>query len=229
MKRILLILLWMGVLLVGEDCFAVDVSGKVIGVLNGDTLTFESNAGILARVRLKEVDAPESGQIFGRQVRQFVKSLTLGKRVDVKYTAVDRYGRVIGEVTLPDGRILNRELLRRGFAWHYRVHFPVNESLRELEYQAWKLKAGLWVDPAAVPPWEFRRENNSPQDPPGEPSEMDYDSIFNYGLIGDPETKTYFWPDCPNYPGDSRGFAVFGNKLQAKTSGFRVSPHCAGR
>lgn len=229
MKRTLMSFLGLGVLFVGMECFAFEVNGKVVGVLDGDTLTFESSAGKLARVRLKEVDAPEAGQIFGRQARQFVEGLALGKSAVVKYTAMDRYGRIIGEVIFPDGHSLNRELLRHGFAWHYRVHFPGDESLKELEYRAWKQKAGLWVDPAAVPPWEFRRENNSPQEPPADPSQMDYDGIFNYGLIGDPETRFYFWPGCPNYPEDSRGFAVFGSKLQAKTSGFKVSPHCADR
>jgi endonuclease YncB( thermonuclease family) len=221
-KRIMLTVLGLGVLLSGPECFAVELSGRVVDVLDGDTLTIESNAKKLFRVRLKEVDAPEAGQTFGRQARQFVEGLALQKTVAVKYGTLDRYGRAIGEVILPDGRLLNRELLRFGFAWHYRVHFPVDESLREWEYQAWKQKAGL-----AVPPWKFRRENNSRQDPPADPSEMDYNRIFDYGLIGDPETKYYLWPDCPNYPNDSRGFAVFGSKEEAKTSGFRVSPHCA--
>lgn len=207
----------------------VVLSGKVIGVVAGDTLRLETTTGKLFKVRLKEVDAPGSGQTFGRQARQFAEDLALGKRIEVKYETVDRYGRPIGEVILPDGRMLNKELVRHGFAWHYRVHYPVDESLRELEYQAWKKKVGLWVDPSAIPPWEFRRESNSTQKPPGNPFEVDYDSIFYYGLVGDPETKLYLWPDCRNYPQDSQGFAVFGSKLEAKTVGFRMSPNCSRR
>jgi endonuclease YncB( thermonuclease family) len=30
---------------------------------------------------------------------------------------VDRYGRTVGEVILPDGRVLNHELVRAGLAW----------------------------------------------------------------------------------------------------------------
>lgn len=230
-KRIMLMFLGWGIFFIAPEGFAVELSGKVVDVLDGDTLTIESNAKKLLRVRLKEVDAPEAGQTFGKQARQFVESLALQKSVKVEYGTVDRYGRAIGKVILPDGRILNRELLRFGFAWHYRVHFPVDESLREREYQAWKQKSGLWVDPGAVPPWKFRRENNSRQERPGSPSEMDYNSIFDYGLIGDPETKLYLWPDCPNYPkGDySKSFAVFGSKEEAQASGFRVSPQCASQ
>jgi len=229
MKKITAILLVLGCLFIAGECFAVEETGKVVDVLDGDTLTFETRAGKLLRVRLKEVDAPEASQTFGRQARQFAWDLLTGKSVRVKYKALDRYGRAIGEVILADGRILNRELLSHGLAWHYRVHFPVDESLKELEYQAWKLKAGLWIDPSAVPPWEFRRENNSRETPPADPTEMDYNDIFAHGLIGNTKTKLYLWPDCPDYPEDSRGFAVFGSVLAAKNSGFRVSPRCLGR
>jgi len=32
----------------------------------------------------------------------------------------DRYGRVVADVILPDGRILNHKLVRAGFAWWFR-------------------------------------------------------------------------------------------------------------
>ncbi len=229
MLRIVQTFIAIGIFFMAVECFAVQVSGKVVDVVDGDTLTMETNSGQLLRLRLKEVDAPEPGQIFGRQARQFVEDLLLGEIVEVRYSVADRYGRAIGEVFFPDGRILNRELVRHGLAWHYRVHFPVDESLKEQEYRAWKQKAGLWVDPSVVPPWEFRRENNSHQAPPRNPSEMDYNDIFDYGLIGNTQTKLYLWPDCPDYPEDSRGFAVFGSELTAKTSGFKVSPNCRKR
>jgi endonuclease YncB( thermonuclease family) len=225
-KRMFLI---MGVCFLAGECFAVEEMGQVVDILDGDTLTMETRAGKLLRVRLKEVDAPEPSQTFGRQARQFARDLLTGKSVRVKYKALDRYGRAIGEVVLKDGRVLNRELLSHGLAWHYGVHFPVDESLKELEYQAWKLKTGLWIDSSAVPPWEFRREKNSRRKPPNDPTEMDYNDIFAHGLIGNPATKIYLWPDCPDYPEDSRGFAVFGSVLAAKNSGFRVSPGCRGR
>lgn len=226
MKRVMITFLGMAFLLFGTECFAVVLSGKVIDVTEGDTLTIKSSRNLLVKVRLKEVDAPQSGQTFGRQARQWVEDLVLGKKIAVKYDSVDRYGRAIGEVILPKGLILNKELLRLGYAWHYRVHFPVDESLRELEYLAWKKKSGLWVDPSALPPWEFRRENDSPSEPPTKFSDVDYDSIFNYGLLGHLETKLFLWPDCRNYPRDNQGFVVFASKQEAKTSGFKMSPHC---
>ncbi len=67
---------------------------------------------------------------------------------------LDRYGRTIGEVILPDGRIVNRELVRAGFAWWYRKYAPEDETLKELEAEARDAKRGLWADASPVPPWE---------------------------------------------------------------------------
>ena len=69
----------------------------------------------------------------------------------------DRYGRTVGEVLLPDGRSLNRELVRAEFAWWYRRYAPDDETLDQLEHEARGTQRGLWADPHAVPPWEWRR------------------------------------------------------------------------
>jgi endonuclease YncB( thermonuclease family) len=34
----------------------------------------------------------------------------------------DRYGRLVAEVLLPDGRLLNQELVHAGIAWWYRQY-----------------------------------------------------------------------------------------------------------
>ena len=106
MKKITRMLIVIGVFLLAGECFAVEEMGQVVDVLDGDTLTIETRAGKLLRVRLKEVDAPEASQTFGRQARQFAWSLLTGESVRVKYKALDRYGRAIGEVILKDGRVL---------------------------------------------------------------------------------------------------------------------------
>ena len=203
------------------------LTGKVVGVMSGDTITFQSPEGKLFKVRLAEVDSPDISQAFGKQASHFTRSNVLAKNVTVKYQTVDRFHRLIGEVILADGRVLNHELVRHGLAWHYRVRYPSNEFLRELEYRAWKKRTGLWVDPSAVPPWKLRRETPTPG-PPENPSLMDYDRVFDYGLIADPNTKWVRWPACRNYPERSQGFAVFGSLSDAVDSGFKISPDCTG-
>lgn len=67
----------------------------------------------------------------------------------------DRYGRIVAWVHV-GGRCLNEEILRAGYAWHFK-RFSRDRHLAELELQARAARSGLWGDPAPVAPWEFRK------------------------------------------------------------------------
>ena len=69
----------------------------------------------------------------------------------------DRYGRTIGKVILPNGRSLNRELVRAGYAWWYRKYASKDFELMILQRDSMASKTGLWDDPDPVAPWKFRR------------------------------------------------------------------------
>jgi len=84
------------------------------------------------------------------------------------------------------------------------------------------------VEPDPVPPWKFRGDQ-FPGAPPANPSGVDYNRIFSYGLIGDPQTKIYLWPACGHYPQPGSEFAVFGSKLEAEAAGFKPAPGCHGK
>ncbi len=127
-----------------------------MGVSDGDTITVMHN-GKGERIRLHGIDCPEKRQAFGNRAKQFTSTLVFGKTVTVQVMDRDRYGRTVGEVLLPDGRSLNRELVRAGFAWWYRRYAPDDETLDQLEHEARGTQRGLWADPHAVPPWEWRR------------------------------------------------------------------------
>jgi endonuclease YncB( thermonuclease family) len=71
-------------------------------------------------------------------------------------TASDRYGRILGDVFTPDGQSLNQELVRAGYAWWFR-RYSKDIVLAQLEEEARIAKRGLWADPHAVPPWEWRK------------------------------------------------------------------------
>ena len=201
------------------------VNGEVVQVQDGDTLTVKTERNRLHKVRLADIDAPEMGQPFGKPARRLAVDLALEKTVRVNYTFKDKYGRLIGEVFLPDGKLLNEEMLKAGLAWHYRVKHPHSSFLEKLEYKAWQKNLGLWLQKAPVPPWEFRRENRLPS-PPTIPENMDYDLFLSYGLLGDPKTRTYEWPECKGYPKDTKGYINFGNLLDAESLGYKVSQRC---
>ena len=201
------------------------LTGTVVAVQDGDTFTVQSGTS-LYKVRLSDVDAPEMGQVFGRQARQFTEEIVLGRRVQVNVSLIDKHGRRIGEVITEDGRVLNEELVYAGLAWYYRVHLVKNERLQQLESHAFAKKLGLWVEKEPVPPWEFRRESRIPE-LPTTVKQVDYDRIFHYGLIGNRRTKTVRWPACKNYRlSRPQKALIFHSLQQAHQMGFKPAKDC---
>jgi len=94
-------------------------TGKVVGVTDGDTIKVLLR-GKAVKIRLNGIDCPERKQPFGRKARIFTSELVAGKVVKVEKVDTDRYGRMVANVYLPEGRMLNQELVRAGLAWWYR-------------------------------------------------------------------------------------------------------------
>jgi endonuclease YncB( thermonuclease family) len=65
---------------------------------------------------------------------------------------------LVGEVILPDGRSLNRKLVKAGMAWWYKRYAPNDTALERLEGEARAAKRGLWSDPHATASWTWRRQ-----------------------------------------------------------------------
>lgn len=135
--------------------------GEAVKVLDGDTVQVRKGREIV-KVRLYGVDCPESRQSFGRQAAEFTEKQVLGKKVKVERVDTDRYGRVVGLISA-GGKLLNRELVRAGYAWTYEAYCrkqPLCIELRELEERARKRKAGLWQEKRPLPPWEWRKRSS---------------------------------------------------------------------
>jgi len=135
---------------------AATFSGQVVGVADGDTISVMHN-GRLEKIRLSGIDCPEMGQAFGKDAKEYAASLCLNKVVSAKTFGQDRYGRTIGDIRLPDGRVLNRELVKAGWAWWYRQYARNDSVLEKLERDARNSHSGLWSDPYPMPPWQFRQ------------------------------------------------------------------------
>jgi endonuclease YncB( thermonuclease family) len=135
-------------------------TGTVVGLSDGDTLDVLRD-GKAVRIRLHGIDTPEKAQAFGTRARQFSSDLAFQQTVTVRVQDTDRYGRLVGEVLLPDGRSLNQELVRAGLAWWSRQYAPHDTTLAQLEAEARAAKRGLWADAAPVPPWAWRKARAS--------------------------------------------------------------------
>ena len=65
--------------------------------------------------------------------------------------------RTLTEDFLPDGTNVNHELVKQGWCWWYRKYAPLDTELERLEAEARDAKKGLWVDPAPMPLWVYRK------------------------------------------------------------------------
>jgi endonuclease YncB( thermonuclease family) len=135
-------------------------TGRVQRVGDGDTLTVRTANGRDTIVRIQGIDASELGQPFSRISKGNLEELTLGREVEVLGQKTDRFGRTVGRVTV-DGKDAGLEMLRRGYAWHFkRYEHEQSEEDRsayaQAEIAARTQRLGLWRDPAPQPPWEYR-------------------------------------------------------------------------
>lgn len=137
------------------------LTGRVVGIADGDTLTVLDATKTRHRIRLVGIDAPEKSQPFGQACKKSLSDLAYNRAVAVESKKLDKYGRAIGKV-LVDGQDANLEQVRRGCGWHYKQYQNEQSLDDRLSYNAAeeaarKDRVGLWSDPKPVPPWEWRK------------------------------------------------------------------------
>jgi endonuclease YncB( thermonuclease family) len=138
-------------------------SGRVVGVKDGDTLEV-LREGKAVDVRLWGIDSPERGQAYGDAAKKFASEKCFGRTVKVGERGKDRYGRVLGDVFLPDGASLNREMVRSGLAWWFVRYAPDDLELQALEVEARCARRGLWQERNPLPPWRHREAEREKED-----------------------------------------------------------------
>ena len=148
---VLLSLCWLFVVCLVS--FGTDLSGEVVGVHDGDTITVLTKDKRSIKVRLYGIDAPESKQPYGSRAKQRLSELVFGKQVRVETHGTDRYRRTLGVVYLDD-KDINAQMVSEGLAWAY-----VRYSSRYVPQQeeAKSARRNIWSQKNPTPPWEFRR------------------------------------------------------------------------
>lgn len=151
---------------------AATLTGKVVGVSDGDTLTVLDASRQSFRIRLSGIDAPEKKQPFGQRSKQHLSALAFGREVDVIWNKRDRYGRTVGKVMVstqscaaarcPKAVDVGLQQVKTGMAWWYRKYAREQdpreaEAYDRAEAQAQAARIGLWADSNPVPPWDWRR------------------------------------------------------------------------
>lgn len=141
------------------------ISGRVVSVADGDTITVLDNSNTQHKIRLSGIDAPERTQPFGRRSREQLAELVAGKSVEVETDKTDRYGRSVGKIVLA-GRDINLAMVVAGFAWHYKAYAKEQSAEDQRLYAGAEIDArqanrGLWFDVEPVAPWEWRARKRS--------------------------------------------------------------------
>ena len=157
---------------------AETIKGKVIKVIDGDTVTMVDGNGFKHRVRLAGIDAPEKGgQFYGEESTKNLRWLVHNKGVTAEYSKYDRYGRIVGKIlvgskgdtfclSIECARTLDvgLEQIKAGMAWHYK-HYQREQSKEDRNFYssaervAKKTQVGLWKDKGPIPPWKWRRDD----------------------------------------------------------------------
>jgi endonuclease YncB( thermonuclease family) len=154
---------------------AETLSGIVIGVADGDTITVLDDRLHQHKVRLAGIDAPEKGQDFGQRSKQNLAAMAHGRQVMVEGHKIDRYGRFVGKVMV-GGTDVNLRQIEMGLAWHYKAYEREQtpddrDAYAAAENAAKGLRTGLWSLPSAQSPWEYRRRRaTAPSDSLADPA-----------------------------------------------------------
>jgi micrococcal nuclease len=127
---------------------------RVTDFADGDTVTIDMN-GKKEKLRFIGVDTPETHdprkavQCFGKAASDFTKQLigsnSIRLEADPQNTNRDRYNRLLRYVYLPDGTLVNAEIIKQGFGFAY-LSFPFTKSDEFKKYQdeARAQNRGLW-------------------------------------------------------------------------------------
>lgn len=126
---------------------------RVVGVYDGDTVTCLDETGLQQKVRLVGIDAPESGQDYGRTSREALAGMVFGRTVEVVDAGRDANGTTLGRLFV-DGQDVNRQLVGTGNAWADPAATDPAFAAAQTDAQSQRL--GLWAQPDPTPPWNFR-------------------------------------------------------------------------
>lgn len=127
----------------------------VVGVTDGDTITVRCGTDEQMKVRLAEIDAPETGQAWGQKSKQYLLETIYDKDVRVSTVDHDRYGRSVAYVFYL-GFVVQRMMLTTGLAWCY-DQYAKSDWCEGDEQKARTANRQIWSDKSPVSPWEYRK------------------------------------------------------------------------
>ncbi len=155
---------WFTVLavLTSHCAWAYEVTGRVIGVHDGDTVTVLDQTKTQHKVRLAGIDAPELKQSYGNKSKQHLSDNVFGHDVRLDCSKREKYMREVCVIYV-NGQDANLAQVKEGMAWWYRQFQREQSETQRTAYEtaesvAMSQRMGLWHEADPVPPWEFRHQ-----------------------------------------------------------------------
>jgi endonuclease YncB( thermonuclease family) len=141
---------------------AETLTGKVVAITDGDTVTVLDANKTQHKIRLAGIDAPEKKQAFGNTSKDRLSDCAYNKEVNVEWDKVDRYGRKVGKIIV-NGVDCNLRQIKLGMAWHYKKYESEQSADDRTNYAAAETavkasRTGLWSEANPVAPWDFRQQ-----------------------------------------------------------------------
>lgn len=141
-----------------------EMQGIVEKVIDGDSIKIrEDGQDQIHEIQIEGTDAPEANQPYGKESADALRKWVLERKVRITWTKKDNFGRRLAQVYVGDEHI-NQRMIRDGNAWHFK-RYNQSKELAELEEQARKAKRGLWGTDNPQAPWDYRKENRTPDKP----------------------------------------------------------------
>lgn len=139
------------------------LSGRIVNVHDGDTVTLLDAQNRQHKIRLDGIDAPELGQAFGKASKRALQEQALRRDAQAACHKEDRYRREVCRVTV-DGADTGLQQLQAGMAWVFRRYerelpSDTREVYDSAEKQARSTQRGLWSDREPQPPWDWRADH----------------------------------------------------------------------
>lgn len=180
----------------------------VVNVLDGDTFVLETSQ----RVRLAGFDAPEIDLCGGREAKEKLDSLVMGRRVILREPVVDVWGRIVALVYVGN-QFVNDEFLKEGWGYYNSDKNSQREVLKATARLAREGKKGVFSSQC------YQKEN--PEDPNCQiKGNIDKE-------LGD---KIYHFPGCRQYEQTivekSLGEQWFCTEKEALKASFKKSKNC---
>ena len=131
----------------------------IVGVSDGDTLRARCGtpgAYEQVKIRLSEIDAPESKQAFGERSKQSLSDLCFQQQAVITGGKKDKYGRTLARVECK-GQDAAMHQAQVGMAWAY-TQYLTDQTVYRAQQAAQTNRVGLWTDTKPVAPWLWRQE-----------------------------------------------------------------------